>query len=227
MNRAHRIKLYFLWFQGSAVYYRTIGPSRFEFRSLLQFSLRKIYGNRSPTDEYGRIVNRNASRLIKDTIVTVLVVSISFSLILIGPAYAFIVRGEYSTPGGGILPLTDLETANGFLINMIGQGLMGLVAFAGNIGIEISNCLIINTCTAMSDSACCSMRKFSSGLVAGIFSVQNKAELRDIFVRLQDLENYIRQFNDLYYWKFFLHPLLTTPCVSLAIFGQLVVCFIL
>lgn len=203
------------------LYCKAVGPSRFEYRSLILFTGRKIYVNRSPQDEYARIIDQNASKLIKITFVSVLVVTVSFSLIIIGPAYAFIFHGEYNSPIGGVLPFTDLETTNGFIINLIFQSAFGLTAFAASVAIEISNCLIINTCTAMSDLACSSMRKLSSNLIPNTFTAQNRAELRDIFVRLQDLENYIRQFNDLYYWKLFLQPMLTTPCVSLAILAQL------
>lgn len=188
------------------------------------FSGRNIYGNRSPSDEYEKIIDRNALKLLKVVIVDLSVVLLSFSFILIGPAYAFTFHGAYNLISRGVVPFTDLDTFNGFIINLIVQGAAGLVALAGTIAIEIVNCLIINACTVMTDLACCSMQKFSAGLVAGTFSEQNKAELRDIFVRLQDLENYIHEFNDMYYWKLFLQPILTTPCVSLAIFAQMEVC---
>lgn len=203
------------------LYYKAVGPSRFKFRALVMFAGRNIYTNRSLSDEYGKVADKNASSLIKATICILIVVIVSFSLILVGPIYAFVIRGEYNTATGGILPFTTLETSNGFIINLIFQSAMGAAAFAANIGIEIINCMIINTCVVMADLACCSMRKFSAGLVVGTFTDRNKAELRDILVRLQDFEIYIRKFNDLYYWKLFLQPILTTACVSLAILAQL------
>lgn len=206
------------------MYIKGIGSSRFKYRSLILFTGRKIYANHSPTDDYEQVAGQNAMKLLRMTVVILFVVIVSFSLVLIGPIYAFVVHGEYNSIGGGIVPFTDLETLDGFILNVIFQTGMGLLGFVASVAIEISNCVIINAITVMSDLACCSMQQFSAGLVAGTFTVQNKAQLRDIFVRLQDLENYVNLFNDVYYWKFFLQPFTTTPCVSLAIFGQLKVC---
>lgn len=208
------------------MYWKAIGPSRFKLRALALFSGTKIYLNRFPANDYGKLMGQHATELYKMTIVILLTLFLSFSMILIGPAYALVVHGEYNTPGGGILPFTDLETLNGYVINMIVQSSIALLSVLGSFSIEIANCIIINTVAVMSELTRNSMQNFNAGLVGGTFTVTNKGQLRDIFVRLQDVENFIRQFNDLYYWKLFLQPILTTPCVSLAIFAQLKVCFI-
>lgn len=75
----------------------------------------------------------------------------------------------------------------------------------------------------MANIVCLNIRKFSDHMRQGTFSYENKVEFRNILVQLQDLEAYIRELNDIFYWKFFLQPILTTGCVSLAIFAQLVV----
>lgn len=188
------------------------------------FAGRKIYVNRTPSNEYEKVIDQNASQLMKVTFSVVLVVLLSFSLIGIGPIYKFIFHGEYNSMTGGLLPFTTLDTLNGFLINTLFQFALGGVGIAGNVGVEIVNCMVINTCTTLADLLCNSMKKFSAGLVADTFTVQNKSELRDIFIRLNDLEDYIREFNEVYYWKFFLQPIRTVACVSLAILAQFEVC---
>lgn len=45
-------------------------------------------------------------------------------------------------------------------------------------------------------------------------AMQHKMELK------VDFESYLREMNDIYYWKFLLQPILTTGCVSLALFSQ-------
>lgn len=185
------------------------------------FTGRFIYLNRPPSNAYERIVDRNASKLIKRAAVTTVVMILSFSLIIIGPVSAFIFRGEYNSLSGGIVPFTDLETLHGFMTNLIIRTACGIVAMMGSISIEILTSLIDNKYVVMSELACYSMEKFSAELTAGTFTDQNEADLRNIFVRLQDIENYSAELNGVYYWRFFLQPVLTTPCVSLAIFAQL------
>lgn len=85
------------------------------------------------------------------------------------------------------------------------------------------DCCMINSFTAMADLVCLNMRTFSDGLSSGQFTLQQKSELRDIIVRLQDLEHYIKELTDIYYWRTLTLPLLTTWSVSLGMFAQMMV----
>lgn len=187
---------------------------------MIQFA-NQIYPDHSPKNGYEEITAKNASLLIAMTAATTALIILSFTFILIGPIYAYASDGTQSSLLGGMLPFTDLETTQGFIINSIIQSFWGLGALFGSISIEILSCLINNTYTVAADLICYLMRKFSTRLVAGTFTADHKAELRDIFVRLQDFEKFIAELNDLYYWKFFVQPPLITFCVSLGIFAQL------
>lgn len=88
-------------------------------------------------------------------------------------------------------------------LNIAIQAVVSVVAFIGVIAIENVSCLNNNTYTVMTDMVCFNMRKFSRGLRPERFTYENKMELRNIFVQLQDLEAYLNELNDHYYWKFF------------------------
>lgn len=149
--------------------------------------------------------------------------SFSLSLSLIGPIYVLVFYGEYAIPTGHVMPFVEADTLRGYIINMIAQMFVGACALISVLTIEIAGCVINNTYKTMANIVCYNMRKFSDHLRHGTFSYANEVEFRNILVQLQDLEAYIRELNKLFYWKFFLQPILTTGCVSLAIFAQLMV----
>lgn len=142
---------------------------------------------------------------------------------MVGPLYVLIFRGELAVPTGVILPFFEPDDLQGFTINMIIQFVIGFIGFIAVLCIEVASSLIFNTFTVMADMVCFNMRTFSDRIRQGAFSHENEMELRNIIVQLEDLEEYFKVLNDIYYWKFFLQPILTTGCVSLAIFAQLVV----
>lgn len=144
----------------------------------------------------------------------------SFLFVIAGSVYAYVVHGEYSIPSGAFVPFVNPNTGRGFIANILIQCGSTMTALVGMVAIEMGSSIIINTYSVMSDMICFNMRKFSDGLRQGTFTYQNKMELRNIFVQLQDLEAYLDEVNDIYYWKFLVQPSLTTGCVALGIFAQ-------
>lgn len=190
---------------------------------MLTFAGKFIYKNQKPRTELEHIINESASQLLNQTFIIVTLVVFSLSLSLIGPMYVLVFYGEYAIPTGHVMPFVEADTLRGYIINMIAQMFVGACAFISVLTIEIAGCVINNTYKTMANIVCYNMRKFSDHLRHGTFSYANEVEFRNILVQLQDLEAYIRELNKLFYWKFFLQPILTTGCVSLAIFAQLMV----
>lgn len=211
--------------QAMTLYFQAIGPARHRYRAILTFSGRFIYMDRKPSTEYEFQIDQHAKKLIPYSILVVFLMIVSFSLILIGPIYAHIANGDYASPTGVILPFIDPHTEHGYAINLIIQFASASVTLLGIVCIEVGNCLINDTYKLMAHLVRFNVRKFSDNLRQGTFSYQNKIEFRNILVQLQDLEFYLAELNDIYYWKFFLQPILTTGCVSLSVFAQTVVSY--
>lgn len=209
--------------KGCIIYTQVIGWNRYRIRSIALFSAGRIFVDRVPSTDYERKLDDHAVKLTYQLIVTVILVTTSFSFALIGPIYAYIVDGTHALPTGVILPFVDPETGRGFAINLTIQLAVSSFGLVAIICLEILTCIINLTYCTMADMVCFNMRKFSDGLRQGTFSYQNKLELRNVFVQLQDLEAFLEEWNDLYYWRFFVQPAMTTLCVSLAIFAQMVV----
>lgn len=125
------------------------------------------------------------------------------------------------------MPFVDATTGRGILINIFVQSIPTAGAVVAMISIEVVSCIIENTCVMMTDMICFNLDKFSDGLRQGCFALRNIQELRNIFLQLQDLEAYVGAINDVYYWKLFIQPIMTTGCVALAIFAQMQVSFLM
>lgn len=163
--------------------------------------------------------------LIKHTIIMDGMVIISFSLIIVGPLYARLAHGEQAIPSGLIVPFIDPTSERGYAINFAIQFASVVASSIGNMSIEGIASIIINTFKVMDDLVRFNMREFSKGLHPKQFTNEQLAEFRNLIVQLQDLENYFKEVNEIYYWKFFLHPIATTVSVSLGIFSQMTVSY--
>lgn len=179
--------------------------------------------DRAPSTALERRIDAHATALIIESIFTVLFVAFSLSLSIAGPIYAYVFKGIYATPTGVIIPGVDPETPRGFAVNVAVQFTCTFVGCIGMICVEMVACVINNTYTVMADVVCYHLRKLSDNLLPGTFSYQNKAEIRNVFMQLQDVESYLKKFYNIYYWKLFTQPILTTGCVSLGIFSQMMV----
>lgn len=205
------------------VYFRGVGPDRYRYRAIILFAGRSIFKDCRPSTDYERKLDEHAMKMITHPILTTLILTASVGLIMVGQAYAYIVDGVYALPTGLIVPFVDPNTDRGFAINLIVQSATAFTVSLSIIATEAIACIINNTFIVMADMVCFNMRKFSDNLRQKSFTHQNKMELRNIFVQLQDMEAYLEELNRVYYWKFFLQPILTTGCVSLGIFSQIVV----
>lgn len=207
-------------------YFRAVLGGRYRFREVLLFAGQHIYKNRIPCNDFERMLDEYATNLLPFTVLTTIFVLLSFTFILFGPVYVFFARNEYAVPTGVILPFLDASSGQGFLMNILLQGAVMLTASTGFVCIENMFCVIGNTYSVMTEIICFNMREFSGGLRAKSFSYQQKMQLRNVFVQLQDLEGYFIEVNDLYYWKFFLQPITTTVCVAIAVFSQKFVSYV-
>lgn len=206
--------------QGSTVVYQSIGPTKYRYREIALFAGKSIYENRPPANEYERKCDQLATKLYVHVILSTILVLFSYILVLIGPAYDFIVKREYVSPTGVIMPFMDPDSRLSLSINLLIQSVTAVICLINTVGLEAVNCFIVNSFTAMNELVCFNMRAFSGALQPRQFTLHQKTELRRIIMQLRDLEDYISEMNNLFYWRTLTHPIMSTWCVSLGIFSQ-------
>lgn len=89
-----------------------------------------------------RICEQSAIILLLDTIKMLGVINVSSAIIPIFSLIALIMYGEIQLSVPVLFPFTDLETIEGFTINLVNQLFIGIVGLAGSIGIEILTCVL-------------------------------------------------------------------------------------
>lgn len=218
---------YYYWNDNviTAIQPYAIVANKYRNRAIALFAGENIYENRQPSTGYDWKCDQLATELFFRTFLSTMLTLLSHLLIIVGPIYVFIFKGEYATPSGIslIMPFMDPNSRISFFINMSIQFAAGAVSFIDTVGLEAVNCFIVNSFTTMADLVCFNMRTFSDALHSGHFSLHQKIELRRIIVQLQDLEDYINELNDLFYWRTLTLPILSTWCASLGIFSQMIV----
>lgn len=198
-----------------------IGPTKYRLRAIALFAGTHIYKDRTPTTEYERKCDQLATELLVHVILSVMLDLVSYFFIVIGPAYVFIASNKVVVPAGVIVPFMDPSSPISLIVNFALQFTSAFIGFVDTIGLEITNCFVMNSYRAMADLVCLNMRTFSDGLQPGRFTFRQKMELRNIIVQLNDLEAYLNDLNDLYYWRTLSLPVMATWCVALGIFTQM------
>lgn len=96
----------------------------------------------------------------------------------------------------------------------------------GTIGlaIEIASCIINNTIMLCSEIISLDCSEISTKLNNGTTSkVDNFAQLRNEFMKFEELDQYILEMSELNYWRMFSAPVLIVYSVSMSIFCQIAV----
>ncbi|XP_031639326.1 uncharacterized protein LOC116351370 [Contarinia nasturtii] len=195
------------------------------YQSLAFFAGDKIYTNRDQNESpaYIQVCDESAVKLLKSTSTTLGIVLFSMIILLIFPPYAFITKNDIQLPIPVILPFTDLESKNGITLNMANQVFIVLIGATGNIGIEIITCILKNNVWASTVVICYSIDEISEFIEHPEGDMKRFIDLkfRNILIQVQDLDRFILGLSQLYYWKFFLQPIMLTFSVSFAIFFYL------
>lgn len=200
-------------------YLQFINSNRFTLRSLIFFASKHFFSDRLPGNDYEREHLRLAKYMFRRALFCIFYVWATFSLVMVGPIYAYIAKGSRSFPTGVILPFIDVESENGFALNAVSQGGIGLVAGAGMIGVEIFFSIADCTLSAMAELTVFHLKAFS-----GRIERQPEAllmhEFRKILIMLDDIKSYIDILNDIFYWKFLVQPTSANLSVAIGIFSQ-------
>lgn len=206
-------------FQGFALYAQLIGSNRFRARVLTVFTIKHVFHDRLPANQYEEEQLRLAKYMFRRIIFCILYILCSFPLILVGPIYAYIVKNQKSIPTGIILPFIDPDSSEGFAMNAIFQGFIGLIAGMGLMGFEIFVNIADCNLNTIAELATFQLRNFNENIKTNS-GANLQHEFRYIAILLEDVKGFIDLFNEILYWKFFLQPITVNVCVSIGIFCQ-------
>lgn len=191
-------------------------------------------------------------KFVTSTFKVLLVILISFSFIGIVPIYKLIYTDERELIYAVILPFTNPETDMGFIINTINQMISVLIGAPAAIAVETITSLLKNTISTFAALIKCSLTEFDNSLKDDKhFNEKQHWELNNIIKKILDFDRFVFfcycnhsviiimitnlvsirficrfviNLSDLYYWKFFLQPILLMYSVTMSAYLYLVVC---
>lgn len=121
------------------------------YQNLYFFASKHIYTDieEDSDADYIRVCDQSAIKLLTSTMKIMTIVIVSMIMHMMFPTFAYFKYNDIQWPMPVILPFTDPDSVNGLAINLVNQLFIGFTSSIGNIGIEISTCILNNTVWAI------------------------------------------------------------------------------
>lgn len=161
------------------------------------------------------------TKSIKMTILFINFILISTAQAMTGSMIEFMNTGQLVSFLALKLPFIDEDVVWGFHLNLAMQMTITAFGTVGNLAIETTSCIINNTILLCSEIISFDCRELTDQIENGN-STQIKilAGLRNVFIKFQDLDRFILEMSNLYYWRMLSAPVLITYSVSMSVFCQ-------
>ncbi|XP_055317947.1 uncharacterized protein LOC129576629 [Sitodiplosis mosellana] len=119
------------------------------------------------------------------------------------------------------LPFIDEDLVWGFHLNLMIQTTITTFGTIGGLSIETTSCVINNTIMLCADIINLDCSELTNQLEnGGVSKVKMLTKLRNIFMKYEDLDQYLVDMTDLNYWRMFSAPILIVYSVSISTFCQ-------
>lgn len=185
------------------------------------FATDYIYPDDRDNTKWNELCDLYGKKSIKMTILFVSFILLSTAQAMIGPMIEFMKTGNLITFLAIKLPFINEDIVWGFHLNLALQTTITTFGTIGGIAIETTSFIINNTIMLCSEIISLDCIRLGDDLGMETAS-QNKiaSKLPKIFMKYQDMDRYILEMCDLYYWRMFSAPILILYSVSILIFCQ-------
>lgn len=135
------------------------------------------------------------------------------------PLYQQLILHQRSPVLPFFLPFTSPDTVFGFYINHANHMFFGLLGYPAFLGFEFVVQMLKNTTWAQSMAISYNLKELQlANDESTINEMELKLRIREIMAEVCDSDNFLVDFSDIYYWKFFLGPFLLTYSVGMGLF---------
>lgn len=191
------------------------------YRRILLFATDYIYPDKKDNSKFFKLCDYYGRKSIKMTILFINFILLSTGQAMIGPMLEFMKTGHLVTFLAIKLPFIDEDVLWGFHLNLMIQTTITTFGTIGGLAIEMTSCIINNTIMLCSEIISLDCADITNKLNIGeVSKTEILAELRNVFVKYQDLDRYVLDMSELYYWRMFSAPVLIVYSVSMSIFCQ-------
>lgn len=145
-----------------ASYVVFMSDQRFDVKRLATAGGECVYEDSHGNTEYNRMCSENVDRSLRKSLATLALVLISFTGMSVGPTYVLIMEGEFTKIIMCLkIPFVEAFSTLEYLFNVAIQTLAFVTGFPGNIGIEGTFALLIDSITASTTSIQWQCKRFT------------------------------------------------------------------
>lgn len=177
-----------MMFQNQSVYYRSVGPDRFKTNNIVTYTGKHFYKDDKEPSKYNEHCEEMVAALVKSIIIIVPAIIISYTAIGVGVFYALVFEGKRLSPLGIEVPFVDINTDGGYMVTLVLQSFVSVVAFLGTIGIEVGACLAYNTESFYPGLIHMESDELENELKSNGMSLRAEKRIRNIFMLLLDFD---------------------------------------
>lgn len=209
---------------GLVIYVQALNSYRFRFRQILFFTVDHIYKDEMNDTKFDHLCNFYGTKSLKMTVLFMLFILVTTGQAMIGPAIEYHKTGVLVTFLALKLPFIDDNSILGFHLNVAIQTAITFFGTIGGLSTEMATCISNNTVLLCSEIVCFNCDEFGEYLKKRKNSTaETAAHLKQILQQIQDLDRFILEMKEVYYWRLFTAPVLIVYSVSISIFCQYVV----
>lgn len=197
-------------------------------QALLNMTKTKIYKDFDEPAEYTAVCNKSVDRLFTSAAQDIGVIVVSMIVVTGIPMYQQVILHEHAPILPFFLPFTNPDTVFGFYINHVNHLFFGLLGYPAFLGFELVVQLLKNATWAQTTVISYNLDELqSANEKPTVKDVELSRRVREIMAEFCDADNFLVEFSDIYYWKFFFGPLSLVYSVGIGLFLFLVVILIL
>lgn len=172
------------------MYLEAIGPHRFKFNAIVNFCGTYFYKSDTKSMRYKRLRVKHIKKFIRLVTMILSLTLLSYIIVLIAPIYENVYQHIRITPLAMALPFLEKDSKMEFTLNMVLQMIMAFYAMNGSFAIEIATCMVNHAIVLGADLIRFNLLAFHKELTANGCGLKSIAQLRNIFVQLQDYNRF-------------------------------------
>lgn len=196
--------------------------------ALLNLAKNKIYKDFDAPSRYTAVCNESADRLFKTAAQDIGVIVLSMIVVTGIPVYQQLFLHEHAPILPFFLPFSNPDTVFGFYINHGNHLFFGLLGYPAFLGFELVIQMLKNTTWAQTTVISYNLEELQSANDnPSVNDVELAKRIREIMAEISDSDNFLVEFGDIYYWKFFFGPFSLMYSVGMGLFLFYVVISIL
>lgn len=178
-------------FQSLIVYILILLPStRKQYCHLFNFAHEYIFEKTMTSSRIDSVCDKMAIDLLASSIKTTIVMIFSMSLTVCIPFYQTLFTDQRQMIIVVILPFTDPETYDGFMINFVNQVVFCAVGYLILPGVELVLCVLKNAASSAAAVIEVTILEFQDSLRPNGFTNESIWQFRNIILKMSDFERF-------------------------------------